>query len=305
MSISSLASYVDISPNCYNGRSHTIDTITPHYVSGNCKIETIGEIFSNPNRRASSNYGIGSDGRIGCYVDEEDTAWTSGSRANDGRAVTIECANLADTSLTQACWDSLVALCVDICKRYGWSGLYYCGSADYGQCPEPYMLLTMHKWFQDTDCPGPWFSRQFDRLAHEVTAAMSGEVPDVKPRNNTQGGKLDVDGIGGYNTILDMQHALGTYEDGTISGQVHNNYKNFPAFTNVEWGGEGSPMVREMQRRIGAGQDGIWGFETSTKLQMYLLSQGYSVGSYGVDGCVGYDTVVALQNCLNDGRFMK
>ena len=172
MSHSSLATYVSISPNHSSRNGYRIDTLTPHYMDGNLSVEACASVFRPSSRRASSNYGIGSDGRIGVYVEEEDRAWTSGSWRNDCRAVTFECANLNDGSLTDACWDSLVRLCADVCKRYGYKGSYYCGSADYSQLPKGYMLLTKHKWFQDTDCPGPWLTNQFSRLAREVNALM-------------------------------------------------------------------------------------------------------------------------------------
>lgn len=44
-------------------------------------------------RQASSNYGIGYDGRIGMYVEEKDRSWCSSNAANDNRAITIEVAS--------------------------------------------------------------------------------------------------------------------------------------------------------------------------------------------------------------------
>ena len=180
MTHSKLATYVSHSPNHSGKRNHKIDTLTPHYMDGNLSIETCAQVFKPTSRRASSNYGIGSDGRIGVYVEEENRAWTSGSSANDNRAITFECANLSGGKLSDACWKSLVKLCADICKRYGYKGVYYCGRADYSQLPRGYMLLTMHRWFQDTDCPGPWLSKQFSRLAKEVNAAIG-----AKPSSST------------------------------------------------------------------------------------------------------------------------
>jgi hypothetical protein len=40
------------------------------------------------------------------------------------------------------------------------------------------MLLTKHKWFQSTDCPGPWLDLQFDRLADEVNERLGTSIPD-------------------------------------------------------------------------------------------------------------------------------
>ena len=306
MSQSSMVCYEAYSPNHYDGRrGYEIDTLTPHYMGGNCSIETCGEIFESPDRRASSNYGIGSDGRVAMYVDEDDAAWTSGSWRNDCRAITFECANLGDESLTDACWSSLVQLCADICRRYGFEGAQFTGSSDHSEQQDGYMLLTMHRWFQDTSCPGDWFADRFGKLADDINAAMGGEPPAPPvPHNNTHGGKLTVDGWAGYNTVLDMQHALGTYEDGVVSGQWSGNKDWFWAFTSVEWGAQGSPMVAAMQRMIGAGADGLWGQETSRKLQEHLISRGYNCGGCGADGVFGNDSVIALQCCLNDGKFI-
>jgi len=176
MGYSSLVDYVRLSPNHSGERRYPITRITPHYASGNVSIETLGDIFAPPERQASSQYGVGSDGRVGLYVDEDNRAWTSGSYDNDNRAVTIECANLDDGSLTDECWNALVALCADICQRNGKTRLVYTGEvSDVGSAD---MLLTMHKWFQSTDCPGPWLSNQFDRLAREVNERLGTEEPD-------------------------------------------------------------------------------------------------------------------------------
>ena len=47
------------------------------------------------------------------------------------------------------------------------------------------MLLTKHLFFQATDCPGPWLSNQFSRLAKEVNAKLAPpeQVPG-KARNS-------------------------------------------------------------------------------------------------------------------------
>lgn len=304
MGYSSLVCYEAFSPNHYNGRrGYEIDTLTPHCMGGNCSIETCGDIFAPTSRQASSTYGIGSDGRIACYVDEDDGPWTSGSRYNDLRAITFECANYSDGSFSDACWSSLVTLCADICRRYGFKGAVFTGGTDYDEVPDGYMLLTMHRWFQETDCPGDWAASRFGKLADDINAAMDGETPSFTPHNNTQGGQLDVDGHGGYNTVLDMQHALGTWEDGVISGQCDYNAEFIWGMDSVEWGGQGSQMVFELQAKIGAYVDGIWGKNTSKCLQKYLVDLGYSVGDAGCDGYFGRESVKALQRCLNDGKF--
>ncbi len=124
----------------------------------------------------------------------------------------------------------------------------------------------------------------------------------ANPKNNRDGGKLDVDGDMGWNTTVDLQHVLGTPEDGEISGQWRGNADYHWAVSSVSYGdSDGSLMVEALQRLIGAGVDGQWGPETSTKLQRYLIARGYSCGPCGDDGYFGRDSVKALQRWLNDG----
>ena len=61
---SSLVNYTKISPNKTINRNHAIDTITIHCVVGQCTVESLGNVFAPTSRQASSNYGIGYDGRI-------------------------------------------------------------------------------------------------------------------------------------------------------------------------------------------------------------------------------------------------
>ena len=93
MSNSPLVQYTKLSPNCSKPRNHVIDTITIHHMAGVLSVETCGNIFANSSRTASSNYGIGSDGRIAMYVEEKNRSWCTSSSKVDNRAVTIEVAS--------------------------------------------------------------------------------------------------------------------------------------------------------------------------------------------------------------------
>ena len=64
MSNSPLVSYTKLSPNHSGRRKHAIDTISIHCMAGDLTVESCGNLFVSPSRKASSNYGIGSDGRI-------------------------------------------------------------------------------------------------------------------------------------------------------------------------------------------------------------------------------------------------
>ena len=186
MSNSSLISGTLLTNNCSKPRNHVIDRITPHYMAWYTDAKTCCESFVPAARRASANYCIGKDGEIWLNVEEKNRAWTTGSSYNDNRAITIECANYMDSSrygmLPDATWLSLVKLCVDICKRNGIARINYTGD-DSGN-------LTMHKWYQNTDCPGPWLSKNFGRLASEINAWLDGDpspAPEPEPPDNFGG----------------------------------------------------------------------------------------------------------------------
>ena len=177
MSNSPLVSYTKLSPNHSGARTHSIDRITPHCVVGQCSVEVLGNIFSPTSRQASSNYGIGPDGRIGMYVEEKNRSWCSSSRENDQRAITIECAS--DTTHPYAMNDkvyaSLIDLCIDICKRNGKKKLLW--FADKNKClnyvPEAdEMLLTVHRWFANKSCPGDWLYARLSDVSAKVTSAL-------------------------------------------------------------------------------------------------------------------------------------
>lgn len=169
MNNSSLVDYVKISPNRTINRNHKIDTITIHCVVGQLSIETLGEIFVKSSYKASSNYGIGSDGRIGMYVEEKDRSWCSSNAANDHRAITIECAS--DTfhpyAINNKVYKSLIKLCTDICKRNGIKELKWKADKSLiGKVDQQNM--TVHCWFANKDCPGEYIYSRLGQIAEEV-----------------------------------------------------------------------------------------------------------------------------------------
>ena len=170
---SKLVNYTQISPNRNVPRNHKIDRITPHCVVGQCSVETLGNLFANEARQASSTYGIGYDARVGMYCPEEDRPWTSSSPLNDHRAITIECAS--DTYYPYAfnwvVYMKLVDLCVDICQRYNKTKLLWLGHDNY-EPKENEMLLTVHRWYASTQCPGDWLMERMNDLASRVNAII-------------------------------------------------------------------------------------------------------------------------------------
>jgi hypothetical protein len=171
MSNSSLISYTKISPNRTSPRKKPIRKITIHHMAGNLTVEQCGAVFAPTSRKASSNYGIGTDGRIGMYVEEKDRAWTSSSPDNDNQAVTIEVANNTlgpNWTVSDKAMASLIDLCVDICKRNGIQRLNFTGDKTGN--------LTMHCYFKPTLCPGPYLKSKFPYIASEVNKRLGAEA---------------------------------------------------------------------------------------------------------------------------------
>lgn len=177
MSNSPLVSYTKLSPNHSGKRNHVIDTITIHCMAGNASVETCGALFANPSRKASSNYSIGSDGRIALYVDEANRSWCTSSAFNDNRAVTIEVANnggAPDWPVSDKAYAALLDLVTDICKRNGIKKLLWKGDKSLiGQVNKQNM--TVHRWFAAKACPGDYLYNRHGQIAAEVNKRLEGE----------------------------------------------------------------------------------------------------------------------------------
>ena len=171
-------------------RTHCIDRITPHCVVGQVTAARLGDIFSGT-RDVSSNYGIALDGTVGLYVEEKNRSWCSSSNANDQRAITIECASdpKPPYAFKPIVYDTLVKLCIDICKRNGKKKLLWFGdktkSLNYSPKSDE-MVLTVHRWFCNKSCPGDWMYARMGDLAQKVTAALSGDDAAPAPQPSTK-----------------------------------------------------------------------------------------------------------------------
>lgn len=187
---SPLVDYIKISPNRTSPRNHAIDTITIHCTAGQVSVERLGEMFADPNRKASSNYGIGPDGRIGLYVEEKDRSWCSSNAANDHRAITIEVSSesVHPYKVTDAAYQSLIKLLVDICKRNGIPELRW--KADKNLIDQPDLQnMTVHRWFAAKACPGDFLYERHGEIAAEVNRRLKAET--TTPANDWLDNKPD------------------------------------------------------------------------------------------------------------------
>lgn len=177
MSNSPLVNYTRISPNSNNPRKYPITKITIHHAGCVASVEVMGNGFAQKSRQASANYGIGSDGRVGMYVEEANRAWTSSNRDNDERAITIEVSNSAkggNWPVSDKVLAKLIDLCVDICKRNNIKKLNYTGDKNGN--------LTRHNMFARTTCPGPYLQQKFPYIAEQVNARLTAETKKEEPK---------------------------------------------------------------------------------------------------------------------------
>lgn len=166
MSNSKLVNYTCWSPNYDSRGGNKITDVTIHHMAGNLSVETCGSVFKS--RAASAHYGIGSDGRVGLYVDEKNAAWANGNMASNQRSVTIEVANneiggnwhVSDNALAKC-----IDLVTDICKRNGIKKLNYTGTTSGN--------LTAHYMFMATSCPGPYLKSKLPYIASEVNKRLN------------------------------------------------------------------------------------------------------------------------------------
>lgn len=179
MSNSSLVNHVHLSPNYTAMSNKKNEVIVIHHMAGKLTVEQCGNVFAPSSRKASSNYGIDGNGRIGLYVEEKNRSWATSSRAIDSRAITIEVANsvaggnwpVSDKAMT-----SLINLCVDICKRNGIPRLNYTGDKSGN--------LQMHKWYAATGCPGAYLESKFPYIANEVNKRLNGNTTPSLPESS-------------------------------------------------------------------------------------------------------------------------
>lgn len=190
MSNSPLVSYTKISPNKSSPRNHKIDTVTIHCVVGQCSVETLGNVFAPTSRQASSNYGIGYDGRIGMYVEEKDCSWCSSNAANDNRAITIEVAS--DTkepyAVNAKAYAALIDLLVDICKRNGIKELVWSTNKADRVNHKNGCNMTVHRDYANKSCPGTYLYERHAQIASEVNKRLGST--NIKPAPEKPSGGL-------------------------------------------------------------------------------------------------------------------
>ena len=196
MTQSSLVDIVQITTNSSPRGNNRIERITPHCVVGQCSAVAVANMkHFKPGGCASATYIIGKDGEVLLNVPEDRRPWTTGGdkkvngrtgAQNDYKAITFECASDATTpyAFRPAVYEKLVAMCIDICKRYGRNKLIWFSTpqeAEAYKVKENEMILTWHRWYATKSCPGDWMYSRGQDLANRVNAALGGVTPTPQP----------------------------------------------------------------------------------------------------------------------------
>lgn len=182
---SPLATYTKISPNKSHPRNNKIYLFTPHCVVGQLtakEIANLSHFTKSGGTGASCTYAVGKDGSIAQICPEEDRSWCSSSKTNDNAAITIETASdkTYPYTIRPEALKSLINLIADCCKRNGITKLLWLKTKDATfsyQRKENEGMLTCHRWFANTECPGADLLSKFQYIADEVNKIL-GTVVD-------------------------------------------------------------------------------------------------------------------------------
>lgn len=181
--------------NYTKGRSgRSIEAITIHHMAGRLTAKQCGRIFQAKGRYGSSHYGVGYDGSIANYVDEEDTAWTNSNWDSNCKSITIEISDndnswyVNDTTL-----NAVIKLVADIAKRRGLGTLV------------PGKNLTWHSMFTNTTCPGDYLRSKMQYIADEANKINNSEP--IKEKTTEELAREVIEGK--YGNGEDRKNALG------------------------------------------------------------------------------------------------
>lgn len=166
-------STVDFGTKKSNPRTQKVTKITIHCMAGNMGAEACAKYHLTCKDPVSANYYIGTDGAVCAGVSEDRRAWTSSSEWNDQRAITIEVANNGGAPtypVSEAAYKATIALCADICNRYGITP-HYDGTKDAS--------LTEHRMYAKKSCPGPYLHNRL--VSGQITADILASTGKATP----------------------------------------------------------------------------------------------------------------------------
>lgn len=176
-------------------RKKPIRVLIPHHNAGVVSGQNLANYLKTTTRAVSATYVIGQKGEVFQSLDESLQPYTTSNRAIDTEAITFEIANskgAPNWEISNASFDALVELSIDICKRYGIKEVKYTGDKRGN--------IHLHKWYAATNCPGPYVESLMPEYARRVNEGLK-----LKPTNGDDMYKIQ---IGAYRDKAGADKAL-------------------------------------------------------------------------------------------------
>lgn len=162
-----------------------------------------------------------------------------------------------------------------------------------------------HQDWSGKYCPHRTLDLGWERFLNLIRGYLGQATVPVKPQapakpskpSKPTSNKINVDGSWGQATTKALQKILGTKQDGIVSNQPTINRKYLYSASSTSWQfkktgyGDGSNVIRALQKLIGAKVDGWFGKNSVITLQRFLKVK--------ADGSMGPATVRALQKYIN------
>ena len=258
---SSLATITTLkTTQCNIPRNQPISKITIHHAAGVITGANLQGWGRNPSCGASWHYGVGNDGVIGQLIDERNRPWTSSSGTNDHKAITLEVANSKTApswEIGEKAWTAMLNLLTDICRRNpgikqknGQPGLYFDGT--------PNASLTIHKFFSNTNCPGPYIEARLQAICDEVNKRLGTTVPAQPATPTTPAKPATVDFKVG--DIVEFTGG-GVYISSTTPNPAHTRNKSICVVTQT------AMKARNQYHLISEDKGGVHGWVLSEHIK--------------------------------------
>lgn len=153
-------------------------------------------------------YAIADDGTVGMFVTEEHGALATNKPRIDTENIQIIVSTSSDLKDASAkCYQSLLNLCEDICRRYHLSKLVYSGFAVNS-------TLRLHSWYEDTVCPGEYITSRASDIASAVSKRLRASEMSQSLRSSI---KFNLDLAGNNSASLISQATAKDISEGTTA----------------------------------------------------------------------------------------
>lgn len=267
----------------------SIRYIVLHYtgVKGDTAKNEVKFFATGNTRSAGAHFFVGQDGNVQQSIPLKYRAWSVGDYKNGRGAFYGRCTNANSVNIEMCDQVDKDASAAQI--KAVREVIAYIKS----QCPNIVDVIR-HYDVTTKHCPARYLSAsKWNELKSAVTGGTY--TPPIQQIDNSV--PLAVDGYVGSKTVAKWQEAVGTIQDGEISGQFKSLKKYHLRFTSsaIEYGAGGSALIKAIQNKLGCDVDGQMGKQTIQAIQRH-------VGVYA-DGYFGEQTAKALQNRLNSNSF--